>query len=360
MKKMNIAVVFGGCSEEYRISLKSAHAIITNIDRAKYEPVLIGITQQGEWFKYDGPVESILNDTWNISQHCTPAILSPDRCTHGLLEIHGNQVTVTRLDVVFPMLHGKFGEDGSIQGLLELSGIPYVGCNVPSSVLCMDKELAKRVVQDAGVMIPRFNTLHSSSIEEIAQADADLAYPLFVKPANSGSSFGVTRVMHADELPAAILEARQYDSKILVEEAVEGFEVGCAILGNDDDLTIGEVDQIELSHGFFRIHQETQPELSSVNSTIHVPARVEPELRRNIQQTAGIIYRALGCSGLARVDMFMTPHKQIVFNEVNTMPGFTSYSRYPRMMEAAGISISHILDKLIILALPSAEKEHEI
>lgn len=351
MRKLKVAIIFGGCSEEYRISLKSAHSIITNIDRQKYDLVMIGITRQGAWLKYNGPVESILNDTWNDEQHCTAAILSPDRRTHGLLEIHGDQVICTSLDVVFPMLHGKYGEDGTMQGLLELSGIPYVGCGVQSSVLCMDKELAYRVLQVAGIRTPKFSTLYNSSDEEISPADHGLAYPLFVKPANSGSSFGVTKVIQEDELPAAICVAKKYDNKILIEQAVEGCEVGCAVLGCGKELTFGEVDQIELSHGFFRIHQESQPEVTSDNSTIHVPARVEPEVRQYIQQTAGTIYRVLGCSGLARVDMFLTPHSQVVFNEVNTMPGFTSYSRYPRMMAASGIDIAQIVDSVIELAL---------
>ena len=351
MKKLRVAVVFGGRSEEYRISLKSAHSIITNIDQQKYDLIMIGITPKGEWFQYNGPVESILNDTWNDRAYCMPAILSPDQSTHGLLAFHGNQVICTPIDVVFPMLHGKYGEDGTMQGLLELSGIPYVGCGVQSSVLCMDKELAHRVVRNAGIMTPRFNALYRSSTEVISSADAGLTYPLFVKPANSGSSFGVTKVIHSEELTAAICEAKKYDRKVLIEEAVEGTEVGCAVLGNDSDLTVGEVDQIELSGGFFRIHQESQPEVTSANSTIHVPARFTPEFRHYIQHTAGTIYQALGCSGLARVDMFITPNHQIVFNEVNTMPGFTSYSRYPRMMAASGIGIAQIIDRVISLAM---------
>ncbi len=358
MKKLKVAVIFGGCSEEYRISLKSAHSIITHLDKRKYDLVMIGITQEGEWFKYDGPVDSIINDTWNEWEHCKSAVLSPDRKRPGLLEFNGNQAIYTPLDVVFPVLHGKFGEDGTIQGLLELAGIPYVGCGVQSSVLCMDKELAYRVVQVAGVRTPRFSVLHSSSSEAISLGSAGLNYPLFVKPANSGSSFGVTKVIRVDELPAAVSEARKYDRKVLIEEAVEGIEVGCAVLGCGDELMVGQVDQIELSHGFFRIHQEAQPEVTSDNSTILVPARVSPELSSYIQQTAGTIYRALGCSGLARVDMFLTPDKQIVLNEVNTMPGFTSYSRYPRMMAASGIGIAQIADRVIELAMQSTEKEN--
>lgn len=259
--------------------MKSAHSIITNMDKQKYDLVMIGISQQGTWLKYDGPVECLLDDTWNEGQHCTPAILSPDRNTHGLVEIHGDQVIYTPLDVVFPMLHGKYGEDGTMQGLLELAGIPYVGCRVPGSVLCMDKELAYRILQGSGIRTPHFRTINSR-LDENVSTEPELDYPLFVKPANSGSSFGVTKVTQANELPTAIREAGKYDWKILIEQAVEGSEVGCAVLGCGNDLTVGEVDQIELSHGFFRIHQEAHPEVTSENSTVHVPARVAPEVRQ--------------------------------------------------------------------------------
>lgn len=358
MKKLKVALLFGGCSEEYRISLKSAYSIITNIDKQKYDVVMIGITKKGGWFKYDGPADALLNNTWNSDEYCTPAILSPDRNMHGLLEVHENQVIHIPVDIVFPMLHGKQGEDGTIQGLLELSGIPYVGCGIQSSVLGMDKELAYCAVQKAGVMTPRYNTLFINSKDEILRADNGLSYPLFVKPANSGSSFGITKVSCKEELQDAIREAGKYDKKILIEEAVKGSEVGCAVMGNDDELIVGEVDQIELTHGFFRIHQEKKPEVSSDNSTIHVPALISSEVRDYVQQTAKRIYSALGCSGLARVDMFLTPKGEIVLNEVNTMPGFTSYSRYPRMMTASGITIQQVIDRVIQLALKSKEKEN--
>jgi D-alanine--(R)-lactate ligase len=353
MKKLNVAVLFGGCSEEYGISLKSAHTVLTNMDRNKYDPVIVGITPEGEWLKYDGPVECILSDTWKSSEYCTPAIISPNRMTKGLVVFYGKQIAIMPLDVVFPMLHGKHGEDGAIQGLLELAGIPYVGCGVESSVLCMDKELAYRIVRTAGVKTPRFNVLVNPSAIEIAGADKGLVYPLFVKPARSGSSFGVTKVLQPDELTAAVGEAGKFDGKVLIEEGIEGAETGCAVLGNGDELAVGEVDEIELSHGFFRIHQESQPEVSSVNSTIHVPARFSPEIRQTLQQTARTIYHALGCSGLARVDMFITADQQVYFNEVNTMPGFTSYSRYPRMMAAAGRSAAQVIDQVIQLAVPN-------
>jgi D-alanine--D-alanine ligase len=325
------------------------------MDTQKYELTKIGITKDGLWFKYEGPISALLDDTWNHPDYCTPAILSPDRNARGIVELHENQVIYTPVDVVFPVLHGKMGEDGKIQGLLELSGIPYVGCGLQSSVLCMDKELAYRVVQSAGVMTPRFNTLFDPSSDALEQADSGLTYPLFVKPANSGSSFGITKVSRKEELPSAIDEARKYDRKVLIEEAVIGAEIGCAVLGNGRELTVGEVDQVELSHGFFRIHQEEKPEVESDNSTIHVPAHISPEARRSVQQMAKTIYSALGCSGLARVDMFLTPDGHVVLNEVNTMPGFTSYSRYPRMMAAAGIDISQIVNSVIDLAFQRKE-----
>jgi D-alanine--(R)-lactate ligase len=253
-----------------------------------------------------------------------------------------------RLDVVLPVLHGRLGEDGAMQGLLELAGVPYAGCDIASSALCMDKSLTYLVARSAGVATPRFWTL-------AADADVDpdqLPYPVFVKPARSGSSFGVTKVADRDALEAAVLSARRYDAKVLIEAAVAGSEVGCAVLGNDGDLLVGEVDQIALSHGFFRIHQESAPETGSENSTITVPADIAPAARSRVQETATAVYRALGCRGLARVDLFLTPDGEVVLNEVNTLPGLTSYSRYPRMMAAAGLALGEVIDRVVALALP--------
>ncbi|MEM5819202.1 MAG: D-alanine--D-alanine ligase family protein, partial [Desulfitobacterium hafniense] len=250
------------------------------------------------------------------------------------------------LDLVFPVLHGKFGEDGAIQGLLELSGIPYVGCDIPSSALCMDKSLAYIVAGKAGIATPKFRTV---TAKETIDAEW-LAYPVYVKPARSGSSFGVTKVCRQEELLSAVEIARQYDSKVLIEEAVVGSEVGCAIFGNDLDLIAGEVDQIRLSHGFFRIHQENEPEKGSENSTLIVPADISPEARSQVQETAKAIYRALGCRGLARVDMFLKEDGTVILNEVNTLPGMTSYSRFPRMMAAAGLPFAEVIDRLVSLA----------
>lgn len=341
MDRLKIGIVFGGRSEEHSVSVKSAQEVAKNLDIDKYEPLYIGITKSGAWKLCHYP-----DAHWENENSC-PTVLSPDSGVHGLLVLEQGRYKTIRLDVVFPVLHGKLGEDGAIQGLLELSGIPYVGCDIQSSALCMDKSLAYTVARSAGIATPNFWTVTADQ-----NIDSDqLTYPVFVKPARSGSSFGVSKVSQKDELSKAVEAARQYDSKVLIEEAVVGSEVGCAILGNDLDLTAGEVDRIALSHGFFRIHQESEPESGSENSTPIVPADIPAELRSLVQETAKAIYRALGCEGLSRVDMFLKDNGTIVLNEVNTLPGMTSYSRYPRMMAAAGLPLAKVIDQAVSLAL---------
>jgi D-alanine--(R)-lactate ligase len=230
---------------------------------------------------------------------------------------------------------------------LELSGIPYVGCDVQGSALCMDKSLAYIVARSAGIATPTFRTVAPNE-----QIDPDqFTYPVFVKPARSGSSFGVSKVASKEELPSAVDAARLYDAKLVIEQPVVGSELGCAVLGSDGDLIVGEVDQIALSHGFFRIHQEEEPESGSDNATVTVPANISAESRSLVQGTAMAVYRALGCGGLSRVDMFLKEDGQVVLNEVNTLPGMTSYSRYPRMMAAAGLPLAEVIDRIVSLTL---------
>lgn len=344
--RLKIAIIFGGCSEEHPISVKSAQEVANHLDTAKYEPFYIGITKSGAWKLCNGP-----GPDWETN-NSRPAMLSPDRSVHGMLILEQGRYKPIRLDLVLPVLHGKLGEDGAMQGLLELSGIPYVGCDIQSSALCMDKSLAYIVVRNAGIATPNFWIVTAD--EDI---DAErLPYPVFVKPARSGSSFGVSKVSRKEELPGALETARQYDSKVLIEEAVVGSEVGCAILGNDLDLFAGEVDQIRLSHGFFRIHQESKPESGSENSTVIVPADISAETRLLVQQTAKAIYRALGCRGLARVDMFLKEDGEVILNEVNTFPGLTSYSRYPRMMAGAGLPFAEMIDRMVLFAIKGLRK----
>ena len=341
MARLKVAVIFGGCSEEHPISVKSAQEVARHLDLAKYEPFYVGITTSGAWKLCDGP-----DADWENGS-CRPVVLSPDRSVHGLLVLEERRYTAIRLDLALPVLHGRLGEDGAMQGLLELSGIPYAGCDIQSSALCMDKSLTYMVARAAGIATPRFWSLAAND-----DIDPDqLTYPVFVKPARSGSSFGVSKASRKEDLPSAVKTAGQYDSKVLIEEAVVGSEIGCAVLGNGLDLLAGEVDQIALSHGFFRIHQENEPESGSDNATVTVPADISEESRSLVQETAKAVYRVLGCRGLSRVDMFLTEDGQVVLNEVNTLPGMTSYSRYPRMMAAAGLPFAEVIERMVSLAL---------
>jgi D-alanine---(R)-lactate ligase len=341
MGRPRIAIVFGGRSEEHDVSVKSAMEIATSLDTRKYEPIYIGITRSGGWKTCERPCPGWVDGDGHR------AVISPDSEAHGLLVLAGGEPRTVRIDVVFPVLHGKTGEDGAVQGLLELSGIPYVGCGIQSSAICMDKSLAYLVARDAGIETPEFSILDGA---DGAVPDA-LTYPVVVKPARSGSSFGVTKVERADELDAAITAARHHDDKVVIEEAILGTEVGCAVLGKGSELIVGAVDQIELRSGIFRIHQEAEPEKGSENAVITVPADLPEEQHEQVRRTAKAIYRALGCEGLSRVDMFLQEDGRIVLNEVNTLPGFTAYSRYPRMMAAAGIELSEVIDRCISLAV---------
>ncbi len=344
MTRTHLGILFGGVCEEHPISVKSAQEVARHLDTTKYEPHWVGITTDGEWKLCAGP-----EPDW--AETGRTVVLSPDRGVHGLLLIddrHADRhVETRRLDVVLPVLHGKLGEDGAVQGLLELAGIPYVGCDIQSSALCMDKSLTYLVAASAGVATPRHWVIEPAADIEAGR----FPYPVFVKPARSGSSFGVSKVAGRDELADAVSTAREYDSKVIVEEAVVASEIGCAILGDDDGLFAGEVDRIAISHGFFRIHQEETPETGSENSTFVVPADIPDEFRARVQATAKTVYRALGCRGLARVDLFLKQDGSIVLNEVNTLPGLTSYSRYPRMMAAAGLSLGDVIDRIVSLAL---------
>jgi D-alanine---(R)-lactate ligase len=341
MPRLRVAVIFGGCSEEHPISVKSAREIAEVLDRRTYEPFYVGITQSGAWKLCDGPGPNWDNDNGRA------VVLSPDRHVRGLLVLEEGRYETLPLDLVIPVLHGKLGEDGAIQGLLELAGLPYVGCDLQSSALCMDKSLAYTVAAHVGIPTPAFQV---ATPDEEADPDR-LEYPVFVKPARSGSSFGVSKVEKAEDLPKAVQIARGYDAKVLIEEAVVGREVGCALLGTGTSVITGEPDRISLSHGYFRIHQEEHPESGSENATFIVPADISPDERSSVLETAKALYRALGCRGLARVDLFLREDGTVVLNEVNTFPGMTSYSRYPRMMAAAGLSLAEVLDRVVSAAL---------
>lgn len=352
MKK--IAVLFGGCSSEYEVSLESAYAVISHMDTEKYEPVLIGITREGNWYLYQGEWTQIQIDTWYTEENCQPVVVLPDKKLHGLMVYGKDKPDYISLDAALPILHGKNGEDGTVQGVLELAGIPLIGCNTLSSAIGMDKETAHHLAAACGVKVAK-SVLLTEEDWKVLQTDGQkqqkekldgygekLGYPLFVKPLRAGSSFGITKVESPKQLLMALEHAFAYDKDVIMEENIEGFEVGCAVLGTEE-LTIGEVDEIELSEGFFDYTEK----YTLKTSKIYVPARISKEKAEEIKKTAETIYRALGCGCFARVDMFLTPEGEIYFNEVNTIPGFTSHSRYPNMMKAAGISFDELVNRLI-------------
>ena len=348
MQKKSIAIIFGGNSTEYEVSLQSAYSVFDNIDSEKFDIIPIGITRSGEWFHYTGSMDNLLNNTWfEDSSKLFPIVVSQNRSVKGFLEFSGDSYKTVKLDLVLPVLHGKNGEDGTLQGLFELAGIPIIGCNTLSSALCMDKDRAHKLANLAGVAVPKSVTFKEYEKDSaVAEINSSLTYPLFVKPVRAGSSFGITKISQKSELNEAIRLAFEHDSEVIVEENIEGFEVGCAVLGIDELIT-GRVDEIEISGGFFDFEEK----YTLKTSNIYMPARIDEKDEKRIQETAKIIYKALGCTGFARVDMFFTPSGEIVFNEVNTIPGFTSHSRYPNMMKGIGLSFAQMLDKLIGLYL---------
>ena len=343
-KRLQVAVFFGGCSPEYLVSLTSAAAVITHLDRQRFVPVLIGISRQGQWYYYTGEVNRIAQDTWCEPRFCRSAVLQPGSRQLLVFGADGVQVEQTiALDVAFPVLHGKNGEDGTVQGFLQLAGVPLAGCGVLSAALCMDKWRAHQLAAADGIAIPAAVLLQKEDKLADKQTEIDaLGYPLFVKPVRAGSSYGISKVANKGQLAEAIAAARQYDDTVLLEEAVDGFEVGCAVMGNQI-LTVGEVDEIELNGGFFDFSEK----YTLQNSAIHVPARISAEKAAEVKATARQIYHILGCSGFARVDLFLTPEGALLFNEVNTIPGFTAHSRFPNMMKAAGFSFTELLTEIL-------------
>lgn len=347
MEKKVVAVIFGGESSEYEVSLKSARAVIENLDIEKYNVIKIGITKDGRWLRYEGSLDKIKNNTWFLDNSCTKVMISPSKGDREIVEMKVEGLIHTKIDIVFPVLHGKNGEDGRLQGLLEMSGIPYVGCDVAASSICMDKDYAHKIVEYAGFDVPKSlvvsTQINKTEIEGFAKT---VSYPIYVKPAQEGSSIGITKANNRQELFRGIDEALKFDSKVVLEENINGFEVGCAIIGNDD-LVVGTVDEIEVPGGFFDFKEKYTLE----HSKIHLPARIDKELCEKVKTTAKGIYKALGCSGLSRVDLFVDEKNRIVFNEVNTLPGFTTGSRFPNMLLHSGIGYKQILDMLIELGI---------
>ncbi len=344
MSKKTVAIIFGGVSSEYSVSLMSACSVINNTDSEKYDKVLIGITEAGEWYRYTGDTERILNDGWwQDDSLLTPVTVAVSRSVHGFLEYKNGTCSPLYVDCALPILHGKNGEDGTVQGMLELAGIPVAGCGSLGSCLCMNKHLTQKLAETVGVPVPRSLVLYEGDSMTAARIFADgVGYPVFVKPVKTGSSYGVTKVERAVDLAAAIDTAFRYDDTVMVEEAVVGREISCAVMGNKE-LVVGEVDETEVKDGFYDFAAKYAPK----STVIHLPARLNVAERERVKDIAKRLYRATGCNGFARVDLFYTDKGEVIFGEINTIPGFTEHSHFPKMMGAAGYSFPQIIEYFI-------------
>ena len=346
MSKKNICMIFGGVSNEHDVSLRSVTTLLTNIDKEKYNVYPVGITKDGRWYLYTGDVADIVTGEWE--KGCVyPAFITPNTDFRGLTVIDNGITKQIGIDCVFPMLHGKNGEDGTIQGLLALCGLPFVGCGHTSSSLTMDKAFTKLIVESQGIRQADYVILKSEKKKYdkglIVKAEEKFGYPMFVKPCNSGSSVGVYKANCRAELERGIESALNEDSKLLIEEAVDGAELECAVLRSDGKYYT-EVGEILPDADFYTYDDKYNN--SVVNTTAYPD--ISDELKSRLTETAVKIFDLLDCRGLSRVDFFADKKTgEIVFNEINTIPGFTSISMYPILMEKLGIKLSELIDKLI-------------
>jgi D-alanine-D-alanine ligase len=338
-KKIRVGIIFGGKSAEHEVSLRSAKNVVEALDKSKYEPVLIGIEKSGKW-QLGGKSVALLPEGGgkieSIEKH----------------EGHDDK----KIDVVFPILHGPFGEDGTVQGLLKLANIPFVGAGVLGSAVGMDKDVMKRLLRDAGIPIGKFVVAKEGDVPGYKKVTKELGSPVFVKPANMGSSVGVSKVKNEKEYREAIRKAFEYDRKVLVEENIEGREIECSVLGNEDPKASVPGEVIP-RHDFYSYEAKY---IDENGAALEIPAKLPKSVVKKIQAIAIKTFRVLECEGFGRVDMFLKKNGEILVNEINTIPGFTSISMYPKLWEASGISYKELIDRLIQLALERFEKEQKL
>ena len=353
LNKKNIAVVFGGASSEHAVSCISAKSVIENINRTKYNVYMLGITREGKWYLFEGDPALLPEDKWVESGDTTPAFISPDSGSHGITALCEGGTRQIYLDAVHPVLHGKNGEDGTIQGLFQLAGIPFVGCDHLSSAVCMDKAFTNMTADVAGIRQAKWRSITKHEYEKncsafLEDAAAYLGFPIFVKPANAGSSVGITKAKDMRALEAGMQTAFAEDTKVVLEQFIDGYEVECAVLGNEEPAasTVGEI----LPEKEF---YDYEAKYLAGTTGLAIPAKnITAQKIEEVRAAAVKAYKALGCAGLSRVDFFVEKHSgEVYFNEINTLPGFTSISMYPKLWEASGIPYSDLLDKLIELAL---------
>ena len=352
MKKLNVCVLFGGISPEHEVSLRSAESVLNNMDHSRYNVFPVGITKEGQWILFGSEDYALLpGGEWVNHPENRPAAISPVR-GQGLLVFEGECVKQEPIDVVFPVLHGENGEDGAMQGLLQMAGIPYVGPHVAASAVAMDKTLTKLVVDHAGVVQAAWQLVRRSDLgvhvdNTLDQLERRFDYPMFVKPAGTGSSVGVSKAIDRESLEKALRSAAVYDSKVLVEEFIHGREVEVAVMGNDNPVAsiCGEIDS---GADFY----DYDAKYVTDTSTAYIPARIPAEMEEIVREAAVKVYSAIGCQGLSRVDFFVTyEDNRVVFNEINTLPGFTSISMYPKLFAASGIPYGQLIDELLKLAM---------
>ena len=352
MKKLSVCILFGGMSPEHEVSLRSAESVLNNIDCEKYNVFPVGITKEGDWVIFGGRDYSELpKGTWLQNPENRRGAISPVR-GQGLLCFEGDCVVRERIDVVFPVLHGENGEDGAIQGLLQLAGIPYVGPHIAASAVSMDKTLTKLVVDQAGVPQAAWHLVRDTDLtyhmeQVVAALEAKFRYPMFVKPAGTGSSVGVSKAADRQTLEDALLAAAKFDKKVLVEEFIHGREIEVAVMGNDSPVASG-CGEIDSGAEFY----DYEAKYITDTSTAYIPARISEETEEQVRELAVKVYSAIGCQGLSRVDFFVTyDGDRVVFNEINTLPGFTSISMYPKLFAASGIPYGQLIDELLRLAV---------
>ena len=356
MVKLSVCVLFGGMSPEHEVSLRSAEYVLNSLNPEKYNVFPVGITKDGDWMLFGSTDYSLLpSGQWQECPENRRAVISPVR-GQGLLSFEGDCVVRERIDVVFPVLHGENGEDGTIQGLLQLAGIPYVGPHVSASAVSMDKTLTKLVADQANVVQAAWELVRSTELEARMESILDgleqkFSYPMFVKPAGTGSSVGVSKAHDRGQLSEALLKAGAFDKKILVEEFIHGREVEVAVMGNDSPVAsvCGEIDA---GADFY----DYDAKYVTDTSVAYIPARISENVEEKVREAAVRIYSAIGCQGLSRVDFFVTyEDERVVFNEINTLPGFTSISMYPKLFAASGIPGDQLIDSLIDLAVEASK-----
>ncbi|MBE7025304.1 MAG: D-alanine--D-alanine ligase [Ruminococcaceae bacterium] len=344
---MRVAVLFGGKSGEHTVSCISAASVLDNIHTEKYSILKIGITGEGEWYLTEATSAQIRSGEWETLSK-KKAVLSPDTAHHGFLLWEEDGIKHLPVDVIFPVMHGDYCEDGCLQGLCELAGIPYVGCGVCASAVGMDKEVAKTVFSAAGIPVAKGISVEKKDAHTVAaRIKEDFSYPVFIKPANAGSSLGASKVVSPEELGTALDEAFRYDTKVLVEEYIEAREIECAVLGNEDPQA-SVLGEIVPSASFY----DYDAKYVDGTSELLIPAPLTEEESRQIREYAVRAFRAVGAKGLSRVDFFKDKKTgRVVINEINTLPGFTDISMYPKLWQATGVPYSDLIDRLIAFAV---------